>query len=454
MGTITIRQAAQWCGGRYEEKYADVTFLGANMDSRKLEKGQLFIALVGERDGHDYIPAAFEKGAAAVLCSRQVGDYPSIIVENPHDALGRIAARERERIGMQVVGVTGSVGKSTTKEMIACCLEADYVVSKTPANFNNDIGMPMAILAMPETTQVAVLEMGMNNFREIAYLSRIGRPNVAVITNIGTMHMEQLGSREGILKAKMEIVEGLKDNGTLCINGDDDLLWGRRDSVARPVCTFGHSNPQCQVRGSDVREENGLLSFTVEAMGSSFRVELPLEGRHFVDDALAAVCVALAMQVSPERIRERLAAFRNMAGRQEIIQAKGFTIISDCYNAGPESMAAALAVLGKREGRRIAVLGDMLELGSRTQAEHYRVGRIAAENADMVFAFGPNSMRVAKGAITGGMPQNMVDAFEDRQKLVSKLKCLACPGDVLLFKGSHGMHMELILQELLKDEER
>ncbi len=454
MGTITIRQAAQWCGGRYDEKYADVTFLGANMDSRKLEKGQLFVALEGVRDGHDFIPAAFERGAAAVLCSRQVGDYPSILVENPHDALGAIASHERDRIGMQVVGVTGSVGKSTTKEMIACCLEGEYTVSKTPANFNNDIGMPMAVLAMPETTQVAVLEMGMSDFREIAYLSKIGKPDVAVITNVGTMHMEQLGSREGILKAKMEIVEGLKDNGTLCINGDDDLLWGQRDRVIRPVCTFGHTNPNCQVQGRDVKEEDGKLSFTVEAQGRTFPVELPLEGRHFVADALAAISVALSMQVSPEHIQKRLAGFRNMAGRQEIFQAKGMTIISDCYNAGPEYMAAALAVLGKRNGRRIAVLGDMLELGSRTQAEHYRVGRVAAENADMVFAFGPNSQRVANGAITGGMPANMVDVFEDRQKLIDRLKLLACPGDVLLFKGSHGMHMELVLQGLLADEER
>ncbi len=454
MGTITIRQAAQWCGGRYEEKYADIAFQGANMDSRKLEKGELFIALEGARDGHDFIPAAFEKGAAAVLCSRSVGDYPAIIVENPHDALGMIAAKERERIGMQVVGVTGSVGKSTTKEMIACCLQGSYRVAKTPANFNNDIGMPMAILAMPEDTQVAVLEMGMNDFREIAYLTRIGKPDVAVITNIGTMHMEQLGSREGILQAKLEILEGLKANGTAVFHGDDDMLWSKKDSCSVPITWFGCQNEACQVLARDIDETEEGLSFQVHTEAADFPLTLPLEGRHFVADALAAVAVAGIMGVCPEDIQTRLAAFQNMAGRQEIYEAKGCTIISDCYNAGPESMTAALAVLGKRKGRRIAVLGDMLELGSRTQAEHYRVGRIAAENADMVFAFGPNSMRVVKGAITGGMSPNMVDAFVDRQKLVNRLRGMVCPGDVLLFKGSHGMHMELILQQLLKDEER
>ncbi len=452
MGTITIAQAAAWCGGRYEEKYANVAFLGANMDSRKLRPGQLFIALEGERDGHDYIPAAMEKGAAAVLCRRSVGDYPAIYVEDPHDALGQIAHHERLRIGMQVVGVTGSVGKSTTKEMIACALEGDFIVSKTPENFNNDIGMPMAILAMPENTQVAVLEMGMSDFREIAYLSRIGQPDVAVITNVGTMHIEQLGTREGILRAKTEILEGLRENGTVCFNGDDDMLWSFGQKTAQSITYFGAQNPECEVRAMDVEEKEGFLAFQVTTKNVSFRLELPLEGLHFVPDSLAAVSVALALGVAPENIQERLAAFRNMAGRQEIFEARGMTIINDCYNAGPESMTAALKVLGKRPGRKIAVLGDMLELGSRTQAEHYRVGRIAAENANMLFAYGPNSARVVNGAITGGLSPNVVNAFDDHEKLANMLKCRVCPGDTLLFKGSRGMHMERVLQLLLGEE--
>lgn len=176
MGKITLREAAQWCGGRVEEKYADRTFFGASNDSRKIQPGELFVVLKGERDGHDYIPAAMERGAAAVLGSRQVGDYPMILVEDTRKALGDIARQERLRLNMKVVAVTGSVGKSTTKEMIACVLDGTYRVGKTPANHNNDIGMPMALLAMPEDTEVAVLEMGMNHFREIAYLASIGRP--------------------------------------------------------------------------------------------------------------------------------------------------------------------------------------------------------------------------------------------------------------------------------------
>ncbi len=452
MGYITLRQAADWCGGRCEEKYADIAFRGANMDSRKLEKDQLFVALSGERDGHDYIPAAFEKGAAAALCNRQIGDYPSIVVEDTRIALGRIASAYRQYLGLQVVGVTGSVGKSTTKEMIACALEGSYRVSKTPANFNNDIGMPMAILAMGEDTQVAVLEMGMSDFREIAYLSQIARPNAAVITNIGTMHIEHLGSREGILCAKLEILEGMEESSPVFINGDDDLLWASADRLPGAVSYFGWKNPDCSVSAADVEETEGGLRFTVKYADGSFPLELPVEGVHYVCDALAAVSVALRMGVEPALIRERMAAFRNMSGRQEILQVRGVTVISDCYNAGPESMAAALAVLGKRQGRRIAVLGDMLELGSSTQAEHYRIGRVAAENADMVFAYGPNSQRVVKGALTGGVAPNRTEAFDDQQKMIRKLKGIVCAGDVLLFKGSHGMHMERVLDALLQEE--
>ena len=445
MGTITLRQAAQWCGGQVDEKYADVTFFGANNDSRKIEPGQLFVALQGARDGHDYIPAALGNGAAAVLCSRKVGDHPAIVVDDPRTALGDIARGERQRIGMKVVAVTGSVGKSTTKEMIAMVLSGTWKVSKTPANHNNDIGMPMAVLGMHEDTQVAVLEMGMNHFREIAYLATIGQPDVAVITNIGTMHIEHLGSQEGILKAKLEILEGMKD-------GDDPLLWNVRNHPEVRIEYFGVHNPECDHRGLDVEENQGMLHFRAKCGDRIFPVEMSLEGIHYVSDALAAIGVGLALDVSVEEICHRLAGFRNMAGRQEIFEAKGCTIIKDCYNAGPESMAAALAVLGKRSGRRVAVLGDMLELGVCAPAEHYRVGRIAAEKADMVLAYGPNASRVVSGAVTGGMSENMARDFGDRDGIVSAMKRMIKPGDVILVKGSHGMRMELILDQFLQEE--
>ncbi len=452
MGRITLQQAAQWCGGRIDPKYADISFLGANNDTRKLQPGQLFIALQGARDGHDFIPKALEQGAAAVLCTHCDGDYPAIVVDDTRIALGDIARGERKRIGMKVVGVTGSVGKSTTKEMISCVLEGTYRVAKTPANHNNDIGMPMAILAMEEDTEVAVLEMGMNHFREIAYLTAIAQPQVAVIVNIGTMHIEHLGSREGILKAKLEIMEGMEPGGKVILNGDDNLLYNAHAAPSLDVTYFGAVNQDSDVRAQDIVQTPGQLSFTVTDGEHSIPIELAMDGEHYIPDALAAISVGRALGVGLVDVRQRLAAFQNLAGRQEILEAKGYTIIKDCYNAGPESMAAALNVLGSRAGRRVAVLGDMLELGICAQAEHYRIGRIAAEQADLVLAYGPNGSRVINGCLTGGMPANKAMAFEDRDRLVATLKRLAKPGDTLLFKGSHGMHMELALEAFLKDE--
>lgn len=450
MANITLRQAAEWCGGKVDEKYEEVTFLGASNDSRNLRPGQLFVVLQSTRDGHDFIPGAIERGAAACLCSRRVGDYPAIYVEDPRKALGDIAREELKRIGAKVVAVTGSVGKSTTKEMIAAALEGVYRVAKTPANHNNDIGMPMAILAMPLDTEVAVLEMGMNHFGEIAYLSSIGHPDVAVIVNIGTAHIEFLGSQEGIRSAKMEIVRGMNEKGMLLLNGDDTLLRNLEQKPLQRVTYFGKGE-DCDVRAYDVRQEGQYLRFRAEAGKLSIPVELMLEGEHYVSDALAAVSVALKLMVPTEKIGENLSHFHNLSGRQEIFQAGGYTIIKDCYNAGPESMAAALNVLGNREGRKIAVLGDMLELGDCTQAEHYRIGRIAAEKADLVFAYGSYAARVKDGTITGGMPENRGMAFESQDELLAALKRMVKPGDVLLFKASRGMHLERVLEAFLKD---
>ncbi len=452
MGRITLQQAANWCGGWIDPKYKDVVFLGANNDTRKLETDQLFVALQGERDGHDFIPVALQKGAAAVLCTHCDGDYPAIVVKDTRIALGQIARGERERIGMRVVGITGSVGKSTTKEMVAAVLESTYRVAKTPANHNNDIGLPMAILSMGEDTEIAVLEMGMNHFREIAYLASIGKPDIAVIVNIGTMHIEHLGSMEGILRAKLEILEGMPADGTVVLNGDDSLLWNQRTILNRKATFFGVRNRVCNVLGSEVCQKEGVLSFEVQADSDVFPVALELEGEHYVHDALAAIAVGREMNISAEKIQQSLSLFRNMAGRQEIYEKNGFTIIHDCYNAGPESMTAALTVLGNRSGRRVAVLGDMLELGVCTAAEHYKVGRIAAEKADLLLAYGPNSVRMLHGAITGGMSQTRARAFSDKEQLVQVLKQLAKPGDVLLFKGSRGMHMEQVLEKFLGEE--
>lgn len=448
MSSITLAQAAAWCGGRVDPKYADVSFCGANIDSRQIAQGELFVALLGARDGHDFIPVALQKGAAAVLCAHADGDFPAIVVEDTRIALGQIACGLRQKIGMKVVAVTGSVGKSTTKEMIARVLSTQYSVEKTPANHNNDLGMPMSVLSMSEDTQVAVLEMGMNHFGEISYLSNIAQPDVAVIVNVGTMHIEHLGSREGILKAKLEILEGLKPGGKVILNGDNDLL---RDSVDGATY-FGYENAGCSVRGFNVREEEGRGCFDFAVNGTTYSVKLIPEGMHYVSDALAAVSVGLALGIAPENICFALETFSNMAGRQEIFEHKGFTVIKDCYNAGPESMEAALRVLSKRSGRRIAVLGDMLELGDHAAAAHYHVGTLAVKCADLLLAYGPNGVHILKGALDSAMALEAMRGFTDAGELVLALKKEVSAGDVLLFKGSHGMHLDVILEQFLTEE--
>lgn len=451
MAKLTLKQAALWCGGTVDEKYADVEFFGANNDTRVIKPGQLFIVLQGARDGHDFIPMAMEKGAAAVLCSRRVGDWPAIYVDDPRIALGIIAREELKRIGCRTVGVTGSVGKSTTKEMIAAVLEPAFRVSKTPANHNNDIGMPMAVLSMPADTQVAVLEMGMNHFGEIAYLSRIARPDVGVIINVGTMHIEFLGSREGIRTAKMEIVEGMAPEGKLLLNGDNDMLAALPQMPVQQVCWFG-TGENAAIRAENISQGQQSIRFDVVSGAERFPVALALEGEHFVADALAAVAVGLELSVSPADIRGALANFQNMAGRQEIFRSGGYTIIKDCYNAGPESMAAALKVLGNRPGRHIAVMGDMLELGDAAPQEHRKAGAAAAAMAELIFAYGPHSGTVCEGAVQAGMSPDRARAFLDQERCAQALHSAAKEGDVILFKGSRGMHMEVILESFLAKE--
>ncbi len=452
MSRITLEQAASWCGAHVDPRWKDVGFLGANNDTRRLEPGELFVALQGARDGNDFVEQAMERGAAAALCTRGGFETPCLVVEDSRKALGEIARQERLRLNCQVVGITGSVGKTTIKEMTARILSEQYVTGKSQANHNNDIGLPMSILGLAGNTQAAVLEMGMNHFGEMSYLTSIARPDIAVIGNIGTMHIEFLGSRQGILKAKLEILEGLRPGGRIVLNGDEPLLWNLRDTLDPKPLYFGIDNPDCGLRAGNVVSQDGKVRFTAVYGGEKLPVEIPVEGRHFVMDALAAIAVAKLMEVPGEKIQAALLHYENIDGRQNIFEEKGYTIIKDCYNAGPESMEASLEVLGSKNARRIAVLGDMLELGVSSQAEHYRVGRLAAMHADLIFALGTHAERVVNGAITGGMAPEDVRAFDSMGELVEALKHRAKPGDVILFKGSRGMRMEQALEQFLKDQ--
>ena len=453
MKELTLKQLAAWCGGELDPAYETLTVKNVQTDSRKVVPGDLFVALPGENaDGHDYAAAAQEKGAVAALVSRDVEpDIITIKVPDTVCAFGQIAAGYRKELGIRVIGITGSVGKTTTKEMTACVLERAFRTAKTEGNHNNQLGLPMSILAMPADTQLAVLEMGMNHFGEMTYLSSIARPDVAVITNIGTMHIEHLGSRQGILEAKLEILKGMPADGICVFNGDEPLLWNVRSDGGHKKYYYGIENFSCDVIASDIQELEDGMRFLVTGFGHHFELFVPVIGNHAVYDSLAAVTAALLLGVKPEMIQIQFSGFRNTGMRQRIYEKNGFTIIEDCYNAGPESTEAALNVLGgyKTGGRRIAVLGDMLELGNRSLAEHYRIGRLAAEKADMLLTYGTNSVRTVTGAITGGMSPKNTDHFETQEEMAHALRMRAKEGDVLLFKGSRGMKMENVLELFL-----
>lgn len=457
MKPTKLKQIALWCGGELDPQYHEIEVAGVSTDSREVKPGQLFVPLAGARvDGHNFIRRAMENGAVAVLNAKQPAPsgIPMIQVEDTLLAFGAIAAGYRASMPAQVLAITGSVGKTTTKEMLAAILQRQFRTVWTEGNHNNNLGLPMSVMDMEADTEIAVLELGMNHFGEMSYLTKIARPNMAIFTNIGTMHIEHLGSREGILRAKMEILEGMNDDAVVVMNGDEPLLWNLRDTMRFRHYYFGIENISCDVRAVNIRTDDSGVRFDVAAFGKEFEVFVPANGQHTVYNALAAVTAAMLSGATPENMAAGLATFENSGMRQKIYEKNGYIILEDCYNAGPESMEAALNVLAERssKGRRIAVLGDMLELGSSSMAEHYRIGRLAVGKADLIFAYGVNATRVVTGAVTGGMNPARAMYYDEQDQLIHELKAKAQPGDTLLFKGSRGMKMERVLQLFLKDD--
>ena len=456
MKELTLKQIADWCGGKVSARFEHLRVSRMQSDSRKVRSGDLFVALKGAKaDGHDFAETAINHGAVAALVSRPISEkLPSIEVEDTLRAYGEIAAGYRKLTGVKVVGITGSVGKTTTKEMTASVLEAAYHTAKTEGNHNNNLGLPMTIMDMPENTEVAVLEMGMNHSGEMEYLSDIARPDLAIITNIGTMHIEHLGTREGILQAKLEIMRGMPEDGAGVFNGDEPLLWNIRAIGKHKKYYYGIENHACDVTATDIVELDDGVRFVVHGFGQQCELFVPMLGRHAVYNALAATTVGLLLGVKAEQIQARFSSFHNTGMRQKIYVKNGVTIIEDCYNAGPESTEAALDVLAgiKTDGRRIAVLGDMLELGNRSAAEHYRIGRLAVGKADLLLTYGEHSVRTLTGAITGGMNPKNTDHFDTHEDMAHMLKMRVSEGDVVLFKGSRGMRMEKVLQLFLDDK--
>lgn len=451
-------------------------------DSRALPSDALFIPLKGERfDGHDYIASAIANGARAVLSHRELAfpvTVPVIAVRDTAQALLDFAGGYRQLCGGVVVGITGSVGKTTTKELVYAVLQQRFCTQKTEGNHNNTVGLPLTLCTMTRQTEVLVAEMGMNHFGEISRMTAAARPNIAVITNIGTSHIEFLGSREGICRAKLEILEGLQPGGYAILCGDEPLLWEKREQIARTyavtVITYGLTNPECDLTAAlhddgtfDVVIHHRLPNLPLpnhhspitcfasddtgeRLVGGRFTAQIHLPGTHNVNNALAAAAVGLLLGMQPQEITAGLAAYHASGMRQRIYEANGYQIFADCYNASPDAMEAVLKVLGSMapKGQRFAVLGSMLELGDYAEEGHKRAGRAAAQNADALYAYGANAPTMVAAAQACGMTRAY--AFDDQKALVAQLCQETKPGDALLFKGSRSMKMEQALHLFLE----
>ncbi len=424
-------------------------------DTRNMPEGCLFLALKGAHfDGHSFAKRAVENGAVAVVVEYEIEDCPCIVVPSTGMALLQIAAYYRKKFSPVLVGVTGSVGKTTTKEMIALVLSAAYETLKTQGNLNNEIGLPKTLMELNSKHEAAVIEMGMSNFGEIHRLSCTTQPTIGVITNIGFSHIENLKSQEGILQAKMEILDGMEEDAPLVVNGDDPMLWPLKEQLNRPVYTYGIDNEQADVRAINIQAEDNRTSFTVLDHGKeSCQVTLPCVGLHNVLDSLAAYCVGILANVQPLQIAEALGKYKSVGFRQNIEQHGPYTLIVDCYNASPDSMRAALHVLKemKSSGRKAAVLGDMLELGDLSRKLHEIVGDMTlASSADQIFCYGEQAQYIAKTASEGGAS---VFHTEDKTELCSAIRAYLRPGDLLLFKASRGMHLEDCIKEIFRQED-
>ena len=421
-------------------------------DTRKLLPGCLFVALKGENfDGHAFARGALEQGAAAVLCERETGcGEQELLVPDTHAALLSLAAYYRRMFQPTVVGVTGSVGKTTTKEMTAAVLSTKYKTLKNTGNLNNEIGLPMTIFDLDESFEAAVLEMGMSGLGEISRLSRVCAPAMSIITNIGVSHIEKLGTKENILKAKMEIIDGMETGAPLLLNGDDAFLR-RADAAGHPVTYYGIENEHCGFRGTLTQKNGNAASFTVAHGGHLQSVMLPAVGKHNVYNALAAYAAGILNGVAPEHAAAALAEYTPAGMRQRIRHFGGMAFIEDCYNASPDSLKAALGVLAEIHAqRRIAVLGDMLELGGYTRQAHEEAGVLAAsKGVNVLLTYGENSGHTARKAKEGGV--GIVLSFDSKSELAGALCTILSPGDAVLFKASRGMGLEDVIDIVYRE---
>lgn len=460
----TLTDVARAVRGELVQGSACARVSSASIDSRTIADGALFFALPGERvDGHDFVSAARAAGATGAVVSkaRSVDSYGGlqrefglIMVDDPIRALGDLAGWHRRLMNATVIGVTGSAGKTTTKDMIAAVLRADLAVLATEGNMNNQIGLPLTLLGLEPDHDAAVLEMAMRAPGEIAALARVARPDAGVITNVGLSHIGLLGSQDGIADAKAELICALPAHGFAVLNGDDPRVRAMERFAPGRAVLYGFSG-DCRIRAMDVVLSEEETSFAVAVDGqalSSIRLVVPVPGQHNVLNALAALAVGWRLGIRFEAMAEGLASFRPSAMRMHFLQAPGgFTVIDDAYNANPASMRCAIdAALQHAGGRRvIAVLGDMLELGDAGPSVHARLGEYAANaGVSAVVAVGPLAARARASAVEAGLDPKLCCACADNACAARAVGEIAGAGDVVLVKGSRGMRMEQIVSAI------
>ncbi|HHW48106.1 MAG TPA: UDP-N-acetylmuramoyl-tripeptide--D-alanyl-D-alanine ligase [Clostridiaceae bacterium] len=457
MQMLKCKEIVEATNGKLVSGNMETVFAGICTDSRKINKGDIFIPIIGSNfDGHDFIDAALQGGALGTVTDRDIyvsGDAVVIKVENTTRALGDIAAYYRQKFHIPFVGITGSVGKTSTKDMVASVLEQKFNVLKTEGNFNNEIGLPLTLLKLESYHEAGVIEMGMSNFGEISRLSSITRPDIVIITNIGMSHIEKLGSRQNILKAKMEIFDGLNKNGLVILNGDDNLLYGLKGLLPFRTVFYGmDEGMDYHAYNIETAGEKGTR-FRITIGNDDCEVFVPVPGVHNVYNALAAIAAGVELKVPVDKIIKGIEAFVPGKMRLNIISSRGMKIINDVYNASPHSMKAAIDVLKEISGdsRKIAVLGDMLEMGEWASDAHAEVGEYAfLSNIDYIITVGENAKNIATGSINAGMKPDRIFSFRNNKESISFLKGFVKPGDTILVKGSRGMKMEEIVESLLE----
>ncbi len=467
MPNMNLRNIALACEGTYvgDEALLDKLICGAVIDSRLVEEDYLFIPIKGERvDGHNFIPQVFEKGACCVLSEVELENPagPYIRVASCEEALKKIAAFYRQSLPIKVVGITGSVGKTSTKEMIASVVAQKFAVHKTAGNFNNEIGLPLTVFGIRSEHQVAILEMGISDFNEMHRLSTVANPDICVITNVGLCHLENLGTRDGILQAKTECFEHMREGGLAILNGDDDKLSTKKNVNGRETVFYGvdaepkldeNDNPMAN-KTIYATEVTNLGFEGMEAMihtpQGDFHATITIPGEHNVYNALAATAVGLELGLNLDEIQKGISEAKTIAGRTNLIKVNGYNVIDDCYNANPVSMEAAMDVLSHAKGRTIAVLGDMGELGEDEKALHFGVGKCVAEKKIHTLFCAGTLAAEYKAGVESVENECRVFHFENKEDMITELLSYVKEGDNILIKASHFMDFPKVVEALTK----